>query len=142
MRFQGQTSEIRVALGEAPERAAADQLRAVFEAEHERLYGHRSDPDNAVEVIAVRLIGRADLGAQASALTPIATYTPAEQSRQAYFGPAWGMVDTPVSARADLAGGRDGPLLIDEYDSTTVIPPGMRARLDEQGSIVMELAHV
>jgi N-methylhydantoinase A len=141
MRFQGQTSEIRVVLSEAPKHAHAGQLRAMFEAEHERLYGHRSDPDNEVEITAVRLIGRAALGTQATALTPIATYRPAERSRQAYFGPEWGMLETPVVARADLADGRNGPLLVDEYDSTTVIPPGMRATLDEQGSILMELAH-
>ena len=64
MRFQGQISEIRMALSAAPEQSRAEDLRAAFEAEHERLYGHRSDPDNAVEVVAVRLIGRADLGAQ------------------------------------------------------------------------------
>jgi N-methylhydantoinase A len=138
MRFQGQTSEIRIALSHAPEHARADQLRGTFEAEHERLYGHRSDPDNAVEVIAVRLIGRADLETQTSALTPTATYAPAERSRRAYFGPQWGMVETPVVARADLADGRNGPLLVDEYDSTTVIPPDMRARLDEQGQIVID----
>jgi len=142
MRFQGQTSEIRIALSDAPEHARADQLRGVFEAEHERLYGHRSDPDNAVEVVAVRLIGRANLETQPSAVIPMATYTPAERSRQAYFGPVWGMIETPVVARADLADGRNGPLLVDEYDSTTVIPPDMCARLDEQGQIVMELRHV
>jgi len=138
MRFQGQTSEIRIALSDAPEHARADQLRATFEAEHERLYGHRSDPDNAVEVIAVRLIGRAALETQASTLTSTATYAPSERSRQAYFGLVWGMVETPVVARADLADGRNGPLLVDEYDSTTVIPPDMRARLDEQGQIVID----
>jgi N-methylhydantoinase A/oxoprolinase/acetone carboxylase beta subunit len=46
-----------------------------------------------------------------------------------------------VVARADLATGRDGPLLIDEYDSTAVVPPGMRAWLDEQNQIVMEPEH-
>ena len=141
MRFGGQTSDIRIALTDEPEQAHAAALRAVFEAEHERLYGHRSDPGNAVEVTAVRLIGRADLGAQASALSPVAAYTPATHSRMAYFGPEWGSIETPVLGRADLAAGRDGPLLIDEYDSTTVVPPGMRAWLDQQNQIVMEPVH-
>jgi N-methylhydantoinase A len=136
MRFQGQTSEIRIVLDGEPELLSATTLCAAFEAEHERLYGHRSDPDNAVEVVALRLIGRADLGAPT--IRPVAGYTPTERSRRAYFGPYRGMVETPVVSRTDLAGGREGPLLVDEYDSTTVAPPGMRAWLDEQGQIVME----
>lgn len=141
VRFHGQNSEIRIALDVAPGEMGAARLRAAFEAEHERLYGHRSDPDNAVEVVALRLIGRADLGAETGPLAPVAPYTPAAASRQAYFGPEWGLIETPVIGRAGLAGGRSGPLLVDEYDSTTVIPPDARAWLDEQGQIVMELAH-
>ena len=30
-----------------------------------------------------------------------------------------------------------GPLLIDEYDSTIVVPPAMQAQLDEQGNVVI-----
>jgi N-methylhydantoinase A len=140
MRFQGQTSEIRLPLSAEPEQARAENLRAAFEAEHERLYGHRSDPDNAVEIVALRVIGRADLGMEIGVLAPTTTYTPTTSARLAYFGANWGLVETPVIARAGLAGGRDGPLLVDEYDSTTVVPPGMRAWLDEQGQIVMELS--
>lgn len=141
MRFQGQTSEIRIGLEGAPSDTPADALREVFEVEHERLYGHRSDPGNAVEVIAVRLIGRADLGAQNDTLRPMRTYTPAQATRDAYFGPTWGVIATPVVTRDVLVGGRDGPLLIDEYDSTTVVPPGMRAHRDNQGQIILEPTH-
>jgi N-methylhydantoinase A len=48
------------------------------------------------------------------------------------------MIETPVVSRRSLSEGAEGPLLIDEYDSTVVIPPGVRAHLDEQGNIVME----
>ena len=89
MRFQGQTSEIRIVLHDEPGVTNATALRPVFEAEHERLYGHRSDPDNAVEVIAVRLIGRVQLGTQDDALQPVRTYIPTERTRDAYFGERW-----------------------------------------------------
>ena len=141
MRFSGQTSDIRIALRDEPEQTHARALRAAFETEHERLYGHRSDPDNPVEVTAIRLIGRADLGAHATTLKPVTTYAPVEQSRRAYFGPEWGSIETPIIARAYLETGCAGPLLIDEYDSTAVVPPGMRAWLDEQNQIVMEPEH-
>ncbi len=146
MRFKGQTSEIRIPL--ADERLTENTvqaLRAIFEEEHERLYGHRSDPDNLVEVIAVRLVGRAGIRGQKEGVPTRGTpYEPAELlgereiSRRAYFGKPWGTIDTSVIARQALSGSMDGPLLIDEYDSTTIVPPDMRVHLDNQGNIVME----
>ena len=37
------------------------------------------------------------------------------------------------------AGEIDGPVFVDEYDSTTVVPPGCRARLDAFGSIEIDV---
>jgi len=57
-------------------------------------------------------------------------------SRKVYFGPRYGLVETQVIARKDLANvPTPGPLLIDEYDSTTVIPPLCKAWLDGHGNI-------
>jgi N-methylhydantoinase A len=139
VRFQGQASEIRLTL--EGERFTADTVRALqaaFEAEHEQLYGHRSDPDNPVEVVAVRLVGRVALCEPEGTLTPPAPLGEMAPSRRAYFGPPWGTVETPVLGRHEVAGTQQGPLLIDEYDSTTVVPPWMCVRLDDRGNIVME----
>jgi len=58
--------------------------------------------------------------------------------RRAYFGPAHGIMATPVLARGELAATpRPGPLLVDEYDATTLVPPGCAARLDAHGNIVI-----
>ncbi len=58
------------------------------------------------------------------------------ETRQAYFGPGAGLVDTPVTTREALRGRVvEGPLFVDEYDSTTVVPPGCRATLDGFGCI-------
>ena len=43
--------------------------------------------------------------------------------------------------RRDLTSRVSGPVLVDEYDSTIVIPPGSNACLDEFGNIVMELSN-
>ena len=60
VRFRGQTSEIGIDLADGPiTPEGVARLRADFVREHERLYGHRSDPDNPVEVVAVRLVGQA-----------------------------------------------------------------------------------
>ena len=144
MRFRGQASEIRIAYPDAdaatPTSNVITTLVAAFETEHEQLYGHRSDPDNPVEIVAVRLVGRAvneaiqQIG-EAAPLRPALTRTQEQTtSRLAYFGPTSGLIDTPVLARRALTQPVRGPLLIDEYDSTIVVPPGWLARLDEQGN--------
>jgi len=86
----------------------------------------------------VRLVGRAITQEQAGGpLNPAGQSESAGVSRQAYFGDSWGTVDTPVVTRSQVTGTVRGPLLIDEYDSTTVVPPDMQVRLDDEGNIVM-----
>ena len=42
-------------------------------------------------------------------------------------------------SRADLATGRAGPLIVEEYDSTCVVPPGACAERDGAGNIAITL---
>ncbi len=63
----------------------------------------------------------------------------APSSRKAWFGDNHGWLDTPVLGRADLSASRAGPLIIEEYDATCVVPPGARAERDEAGNIVISL---
>jgi N-methylhydantoinase A len=44
-----------------------------------------------------------------------------------------------VLRRSDLSTPRVGPLIVEEYDATCVIPPGARAHLDAGGSILIDL---
>ena len=140
VRFLGQASEIRLTMPAGP--VTDDSLRVLaeeFEKEHERLYGHRSDPDNPVEIVAIRLIGRAGAYTGKSHLRPAERLDgQAQSSRPAYFGEKWGVVDTPVISRRQLDHPAVGPFLIDEYDSTTVIAPGMKVWRDEFENLVIE----
>ena len=63
------------------------------------------------------------------------------RSRPVYFGPDIGWVDAPIIGRSDLyeATWRQGPALIEEYDSTTVVPPNGRVRRIAWGTIELEL---
>ena len=138
VRYKGQASEIRVDVeAGALDEGAVPALCEAFETEHERLYGHRSDSENPVEVIALRLVGRAGGHDLQGGLKPAPARSRERLDRAAYF--AGEILQTPVLDRADLHGGNHpGPLLIDEYDSTIVIPPGAHAHTDDQGYIVME----
>ena len=139
MRFRGQTSEIKVPLPAGPLTPRdVDTLRQTFEDEHQRLYGHRSAPGHTVEVLAVRLVGKAVRDRTEGVLQPLERQGETAPSRTAYFGPRWGAIDTPVVTRTSLREVTQGPLLIDEYDSTVVVPPGTRVRLDDLQNVVME----
>lgn len=141
VRFKGQTSEIRIGLdGNRVGRNTVDELCAKFQEEHEQLYGHRSDPDNPIEMVAMRLIGRAGTRGQSELIKPAEVPGRSEPTRQAVFDGA--SYETPVLSRATLSQSKEGPLLIDEYDSTIVVPPGASAGLDGNGNIVVELKHV
>jgi len=136
LRYSEQAHELTV-----PFVADLDALALAFSAEHERTYGHAASAE-AVESVALRVTARIavediDAGAAARALErgdddgggP-------RRSRRAYFGGEAGPRDTPVLSRRGLVGGaRAGPLIVEEYDATCVVPPGWRAALDASGNI-------
>jgi len=62
-----------------------------------------------------------------------------EPVRRAYFGPVHGWRDANVINRADLAEPRGGPCIVEEYDSTCVVPPGSTASLDHLGNIAIDV---
>jgi N-methylhydantoinase A len=60
--------------------------------------------------------------------------------RPAYFGPHHGLCDTPVLRREHLtAEPLAGPIIVEEYDATIVVPPGCSAVRDQLGNIVIEV---
>ena len=48
-------------------------------------------------------------------------------------------MDVRVVTRESLSESTTGPLFLDEYDATIVVPPRWTARLDESGNLVMEI---
>ena len=134
-RFRGQAHELRIPLPAEPG-THTDTLSSDFTAEHLRLYGH-ADSATPVELVAVRLVGRTPAPSLELGLGQAVLDRAGE--RQVYFGQRWGLMRTPVVARTALRQPTNGPLLIDEYDSTTVIPPDAQVWLDDQGQLVMEL---
>lgn len=153
VKFVGQASQIRILLDTVTgtgEHVGNDvpftentlrALYAAFVSEHERLYGHRSADDILMQVVALRVVGKAHTGALDGDMNVRAigdTMQNGTQMRRAYFGEHFGSIETPVLARHALDGTMQGPLLIDEYDSTTVVPPDARVRRDEHSNIIME----
>jgi len=75
---------------------------------------------------------------EASGETLQAVTVPAR--RQVYFGLRYGSLATPILARADLVGRRiAGPLIVEEYDSTCVVPPDCVATVDGANNLLLTL---
>jgi N-methylhydantoinase A len=59
--------------------------------------------------------------------------------RPVYFGDS-GWLETPIYARESLGAGDsfEGPAIVTQYDTTTVILPGQRVSVDAYGNLVVE----
>jgi N-methylhydantoinase A len=140
-RYQGQSFELTVPVARrGAVEAPFEVLEEAFGREHERTYGHRAGPDEPVEIVSLRVVGRGLSDRDYRPGGPeMAPRTPAGGIRRVYFGSSDGWLATPILSRADLASPREGPAVIEEYDATCVVPPGARAGLDAWGNIVMDL---
>jgi N-methylhydantoinase A len=134
LRYAGQAYELTVRV--RPGDFDGSRLRSDFVSEHRKTYGHGSDED-PIDLVSIRVLARRRAVDRTEVtMESDRTSESGRTTRQAYFGPDLGRLETPVIRRAGL--GRDpvaGPLFVDEYDSTTVVPPGCSARLDRFGSI-------
>ena len=166
VRFAGQAYELTVPFGELQDADAVDdggrhaergngpatgdarldacaiaELCERFEAEHLARYGHAFSGEFPVEIVNLRLVGtRSPAGVVEPAPFDPASRRGPDARRRVYFGPAAGLVDTPVIGRGRLdSGPRSGPVIIEEYEGTCVVPPDCTARLDELGNVVIEL---
>lgn len=140
VRYRGQSWDIEMDLPDGPiDAAALEALAARFEDEHERIYGVREDPNAAIEIRALRLaiLG----GEQADGVVrgdTDAAVTNSSSQREIDFRDDEGAIATAVCRRSDVtAGGRDGPLVIDEYDTTVIVPPGWRATRAWDGALTL-----
>ena len=106
--------------------------------QHEALYGY-SFKDKIVEITEVRMIGLGDEGSKLT-LSGVSSGTKEPHTtRNVYFADV-GKSSTPVHRREQLAIGTHltGPALIEETDSTTLIPPGGRVKIEKDGSLIVK----
>jgi N-methylhydantoinase A len=134
--YAGQSFELSLDMHSPVDADAIAAIDTRFGAEHERTYGHRADAD-PVEVVHIRVKGRVP-ARPVSRDAAVATPTP-EASRRAYFGTRHGLLQTPVIQRSDLdAAARHGPLIVEEYDATTLVPPSWTIRRDARENLLIQ----
>jgi N-methylhydantoinase A len=139
MRYVGQAFELPIrapAGGFEPSHIA--QFEQDFQFVHERTYGHRTD--NVMEIVNLRVVCRVPTSATATPPPPTNGVVAIRTSRRAYFGPEYGELETPVLRRDSLTTeATPGPLIVEEYDATVVVPPGCNATRDALGNILIEV---
>jgi len=142
LRYRGQSSELTVPIPEGRLGEAAMQaIEESFEAEFERTYGHRADA-KSFELATVRLVLRLPRPVEHGTAWMPDGSTAAEAERLVYFGPEQGRLKAAVLSRRALARKpRPGPALIQEYDTTIVVPPGCAAGIDGQANVVITVGN-
>jgi N-methylhydantoinase A len=142
MRYAGQSMEVRVA---APAAAIDGAFLAVlidaFHAAHLKTFGYSYAGQQKIELVNLCVSGfglidrpriprlEADAGAE-----------PQRTSRPVYFNGAFR--DTPVYQRGSLAPGLrlEGPLVVEEFGSTSVVFPGQSLEVDPHGILIVRPA--
>jgi len=136
MMYQGQWRSLAVS---APSPIA--DLAALIEAfhqSHEREYNFRRDDAPVglfrLNLKAVGIVPKAEFARAAAT-----GQTPTPKTRRPVWFAATGSADTPVYWRPDLSPGArfSGPVIVEQLDSTTVIPPGFSAEIDAWLNIVI-----
>jgi N-methylhydantoinase A len=138
MRYVGQEHTVKVAWpGDLANPGVCEAIAARFRQTYATRYGY-ADPHGAIEIVALRVSveGRSPkptLDRPYGAPAPAAE--PAE--RQVYFEEAGGLVRCPVYWRERLPEGWSarGPVLIEEYASTTLVHPACAVRVGRGGRL-------
>jgi N-methylhydantoinase A len=144
MRYVGQGYELSVPIPDGPvDGRTTAALRSAFD----RVYAHRygySDPKAAVELVtaAVTVTGAGPevrLAEQPAGARDTAQAR--KPSRPVYFPETRGYVECAIYDRARLPVGATitGPAIVEEPESTTVLPPGATAEIDRWANLLVKI---
>ncbi|HVB34106.1 MAG TPA: hydantoinase/oxoprolinase family protein [Patescibacteria group bacterium] len=141
LRYVGQEFTLPVPVSrEQLQNGDAQAIRATFDAMHEQQYAHHST-DERVEIVNMRLVA---LGQRSKLMLPPlprgGRVAPSERRRVDFDQPG-DPIDCPVYRRENLPPGAEmeGPALVGEYGSTTVLFPGDRLSVAETGELIISL---
>ena len=141
VKYQGQMESLAIPVPAPPLTAAQlAQAAEAFGAEHERSFGYRSDRE-PLQIVHVKAIGRV-VSEQSRAPDRVDRGDARDSAvggvRNVYFGEERGWRETTLIDRPALGAGTvEGPAIIEEYDCTTVVPPGWRASLDDWNNVLL-----
>ena len=141
-RYAGQSHEIPVACAEgALTSGSLDDVVTRFHQEHERAYGH-AYAEEEVEFVTFRLTAIGSIDKPKLVVLEQSEFD-LEQARRdlrpVFFAEEQSFLETPIYDRYRLSPGQrlEGPAIVEELDSTSVIHPGFRAEVDQYGNLLV-----
>ena len=141
VKYVGQNTALPLPVPRLPlSTAGLTDLAEAFAVAHQSTFGYRSD-DESVQFVSLKAVGQgtADTPRIPDSITLKRDTRPPATTRKAYFGADHGWIETSVLPRVALsAAPQSGPLIIEEYDCTTVLRPGWTAQLDSWSNIVIK----
>lgn len=144
MRHVGQGHEIEVLLPPgAIDAAYVGNVPGLFYEAYDQHYG-QTHMDVPIEMITCRLVASGpEPSPSLSAIEkdPASVRRAHRGTRPAYFQEAGGFVETTVYDRYSLrANARlQGPAIVEERESTVIVPPGMNAEVDLYGNLIIQV---
>lgn len=132
VRYEGQGWDLIVEAGRPTSR---EEVERRFREKHERVYGFKLE--RRIEVTSIRVFAiRPRVKPRPTKVR--AAGRPKVKEYRRVFLKEW--VEAPVYDRLDLPPGfkSEGPLVVEEYGSTTVVPDAWSLRVDETGVLVLE----
>jgi len=138
LRYHGQSFEIETAIDLAwIEAGDIERIREAFHREHERIYGH-ADRDARVDAVALRMIV---VGESAKPALPVQDRREGRARSAAEIEVLLDGAPRRVALyrRADLVHGLtfDGPCVIEQDDTTTIVPDGYAGSVDRFGNLFL-----
>ena len=119
--------------------AALARVRAAFDEIYAARYGY-AQPGEPVEVVTWKLSAVGGAPRVALAKAPTTPGVRADKGRRrAYFPETGGWIDCPIYDRYGLAAGAQiaGPAIVEERESTSVLPPGTLANVDDYANLIV-----
>jgi N-methylhydantoinase A len=141
MRYMGQNYEQEIGVPEGDvDDTSIPLLVERFHAQHEAFYGYAMR-DNACELAQLNVTVQGSHAIPPFALDQADAAARPASVRDVYFG-SGGWTPTPIWRRGTLAVGTevDGPCIIEEVDSTTVVLPGHQLVVHERGALELKIA--
>ncbi len=142
LRYHGQSSEITVPFPAS--QVTSEAFRSAeefFEEEFMQTYGYRGDTKN-FELVNIRMVITVSRSVEHGSewLNGSGEVSAKPLKRDVYFGADFGLLPSHVLTRHGLESQpRSGPAVIQEYDTTVVVPPDCSVFLDERENIIFEL---
>jgi len=142
LRYEHQSFELTCRLGAGPVTSARlEELTATFHAEHRRLYTYDL-PGAPIELVTLRVTAIGALPRRSTDAVPAGATTLQDAvvaTRDVYFRGV-GLVSATCYLRGRLAPGMafEGPAVVDQDDSTPLVAPGFRARVDSGHNLILE----